>query len=88
VKYYFCHSLKVEEKYEKFHFACVQWYQPDPDCDNIGNPVQIWRESFQLGGPASFIPVQRMYSRFAFTKLKKPDCNKIVVSPIGRKMYL
>jgi hypothetical protein len=88
VSFYFSHSLKLGAKYHMYYFACVRWYMSDEQCDSIGNPVKVWKASFQQGGSSSFIPVQRIYSRFGFTELKEHGETKIVVSPIGRKIYL
>ena len=88
VNFYFTHSLRIGRSYHCFHFACVRWYRPDERPNAIGNPVSVWRKNYQEGGPSSFIPVQRIFSRFAYAEIKSDDDVKLVVSPIARKTYL
>lgn len=86
VSYYFPHSLTKQDKSVVHTFACVKWHKRDEDCDLIGKPVQLWSSDYQEGGPSSFIPVQRIYSQFAYVKVA--NSSSIAVSPILRKTFL
>ncbi|CAH3140662.1 unnamed protein product, partial [Pocillopora meandrina] len=41
-----------------FYFARVNWYSVHPERFSHGVPVEIWCNSFDLFGPACFMPVQ------------------------------
>ena len=85
VKFYMMHCLKREDKYEKHIFACVNWYSEDAEKEFYRSPVEVWkRKEFDVPGPACFIPVQRLYSKFAAVNITKNGCEKIVISPILR----
>lgn len=45
-----------------FYFARVNWYSVHPERFSHGVPVEIWCNSFDLFGPACFMPVQRIKS--------------------------
>ena len=89
VVYYFKHSLKIGEKYHTFFFACVRWYVLDEESESVGNPVKIYQATYQQGGPCSFLPVQRIHSRFGVSVFKSANSeSKVAVCPIGRNVYL
>ena len=54
-------SNSTVQKY-RFYFARVNWYSKHPDRYEFGFPVEIWCNTFDLFGPACFIPVQRISS--------------------------
>lgn len=66
---FFRHCIKTKpvssnsavQKYE-FYFARVNWYSKHPDRYEFGFPLEIWCNTFDLFGPACFIPVQRISS--------------------------
>ena len=73
-QYYFRHSIKLGNDYLTHYFACMRWYIPDEDTDSYGNPC-------------SFMPVQRIFSRFATAKFEQEGEKKIAVSPIIRNVH-
>ena len=64
---FFCHRIKVksalanssDQRYE-FYIARVNWYSEHPERYAYGVPVEIWCNTFDVFGPACFIPVQRI----------------------------
>lgn len=65
VMYFIDHFLKVADGTLKHHvFACVQWYQKHDSRNIYGDGVEVWSGIFENNGPASFIPVKRIVSRF------------------------
>lgn len=85
IKYFFSHSVKLGDEYCTHYFASVQWYKQADYCSSYGNPLKVWDLEFQNPGPSTFIPVQRLHSRFAFAKVKKDNgIFKLVSSPITR----
>lgn len=85
VRYFFKHTLNLEGKSIVHTFACMKWCKAVEDCYEIGNPTQIWSGKYHEGGSSSFMPVQRIHSRYAWAKR---DCNSIAMSPILRKVFL
>lgn len=51
----------MQTEYE-FYFARVNRYSKHPDRYEFGFPLEIWCNTFDLFGPACFIPVQRISS--------------------------
>ena len=72
---FFRHRIKVklaesylpEQRY-MFYFARVNWYSVHPERFSHGVPVEIWCNSFDLFGPACFMPVQRIKSNCSLGK--------------------
>lgn len=69
---FFRHRIKVkstlsnssDQRYE-FLMAQVNWYSEHPERYAYGIPVEIWCSTFDVFGPACFIPVQRIKSHCA-----------------------
>ena len=69
---FFRHRIKVkstlcnssDQRYE-FYIARVNWYSEHPERYAYGIPVEIWCNTFDVFGPACFIPVQGIKSHCA-----------------------
>ena len=89
VQYYFRHSVKVSDEHLTHHFACVKWYLPHRESTSLyGNPVRVCENRFYPGGPSSFMPVQRIFSRFASAELELEGQKHIAVVPVIRNVHL
>lgn len=88
VQYFFSHSIKLADEHFTHYFACVRWYVPDEESNNYGNPIKVFKHQLHPGGPSSFMPVQRIFSRYASVELEKEGQKNIVVSPITRNVHL
>ena len=87
VLYFFSHSIKLNEKFVNHTFASVLWHKPDQDPDQFGNPTKTWKlNDFLVHGPSRFMPVQRIYCRFASAQTLIDGENKIVTVPLDRKL--
>lgn len=87
VSFYIRQNVLVDGEYRTYLLAYVLWYQSHPDRNYFGEPLQVCcKDLFEQLGPASFIPVQRIQSKFApvFDKVKGE--NVIIVCPVGRKI--
>ena len=83
VKFYMLHFLKKGDKYEQHLFGCVRWYSEDAERELYRRPVEVWKlKTFDSPGAASFIPVQRLYCKFAV--VEKKQSSKLIISPILR----
>lgn len=88
VQYYFSHSIKLGDEHVAHYFACVRWYLPHEQSANYGNPITIYQTKVHPGGPSSFMPLQRTFSRFASAEFELQGQKSIAVSPIMRNVYL
>lgn len=86
VLFYFSHSIKVNEKFTEHVFACVLWHKPDDDPDKFGNPTKTRKLNEYLPyGSSWFLPVQRIYCRYAAAETQKESGKKLVTVPIDDK---
>ena len=89
VRYYFKHSIQFGDEHLTHCFACMKWYIPHEQSNSLyGNPIRVCKKYFHPGGPSSFMPVQRIFSRFASAELEREGQKQIVVAPINRKVQL
>ena len=85
VKFFFVNCIKIGEEYKKLVFACIEWCREDTQRALYRRPVEIWRQrTFNQAGPATFMPVQRCYCKFASSSIKVNGVEKLIVSPIQR----
>ena len=86
VKFYFVHTVKIENTYLQHLFACVQWCCKQEESRRpYKRPIEVWQhKKYEQPGPASFIPVQRIYCKFASASLKADGTQITVTSPILR----
>ena len=83
VLYFFSHSIKLNGKFVNHLFASVLWHKPDQDPDRFGNPTKTWKlNDFLVHGPSRFMPVQRIYCRFASAQTLIDGEKKIVTVPL------
>ncbi len=83
VLYYALHSITVGGTIKQHLFARVEWYLDHPRKEAFGKPYHIWHKNlYCVGGPASFIPVQRIANRFACTVI-----NEDIICPYVQKLY-
>ena len=90
--YFMKHLLYVgEECYE--HVLCfVDWFKmlPNPnECNYYGKPIKLCYENFHdLGGPASFMPIQRIKAKFVSIPERKFSKDVLVILPRYRTLNL
>ena len=78
VRYYFKHSIQFGDEHLTNCFACMKWYIPHKQSTSLyGNPIRVCKKYFHPGGQSSFMPVQRIFSRFASAELEREDKNKL-----------
>lgn len=89
VKFYFEHSLQLRNDYRTHFFASVQWFKEYDIDTHFRNPLSVYyAKVFKQPGPASFIPVQRIQSRFIAVHDKHQNIDILVVFPLLKKTYL
>ncbi len=78
VQYYFLHSVILGSESYQHLCAYVLWFQPHPERDTLGKPLEVWyRNAYQCCGPSNFIPIQRILT--SFTALHDDD--KMIICP-------
>ena len=94
INYFFKHTVTLSDGNPATHILCaIQWYSEFKDSLGIpsgfANPVQVFRNRCIQMGPASFMPVQRIHSKSAYSLNTKVngDSNCIVVSPVRFDLY-
>ena len=87
VKFYLRQNVCVAGEHKPFLLAYVMWYQNHPSKDYFGQPLQVCcKDLFEQLGPATFLPVQRIQSKFvpAFQRVNGEDV--LVVCPMTTKI--
>ena len=85
VQYYILHSATLNSETFQHLFAYVLWYQPHPDKERLGKPLQVWYNNiYQTEGPSSFIPIQRI----ATSCIALPEDDRIIVCPVVSKAHM
>ena len=69
------------------YFACVRWFLSQEE-SYFANPIKLNKNKFHPGGPALFMPLQRVYSRFASAELELEGQQTIAVAQITRNVFL
>ena len=87
VCYYFKHSIQFEDDHLTHCFACTKWYIPHEQSTSLyDNPIRECKKYFHPGGHSSFMPVQRIFSRFPSAELDREEQKQIVLAPINRNV--
>ena len=86
VDYYFSHSLALNGRCLLHVFACVTWHKPDDSSDLFLNPTRTFKaRDYVAGGPSRFMPVQRIYCRYAWAEIMVGNEKKLVTVPLDLK---
>ena len=89
VKFYFEHSFDIGKKQYRHCFACVQWFKEFQDITPFRNPLTVfYAKVFKLPGAATFIPVQRIQSRFIAINKKQQNFDLLIVCPLLPKTFI
>ena len=88
IKYFFEHEVDLGNGYEKHIFAAVSWfkYYHNDQLNDCLKPIESYEEErFEQPGPASFIPVQRIYSKLAHVCV---GAGRMLISEIPPQVYI
>ncbi|XP_035679990.1 uncharacterized protein LOC118418252 [Branchiostoma floridae] len=90
IQCFYRHTVEINGKPSGHVFAVVEWYKVSPMKDKIGQGkcCTVWRKGFVSRGGASFVPVQRIYSKTVCAHTKVDGQKVVIVSPVVRKTYL
>ena len=70
-------------------FSVVNWFESHPSRNLLGDPVELWcHELHESIGPASFLPIQRIYSKFVAAVDKFDEETLLVVMPLTQKVFI
>lgn len=80
--YFIKHSVVLNGVYTEHVLARVDWFLRSENYDGnviYGKPIMIFRDRlYEPSGSASFLPVQRIFSKYVFARTEM-DCNEMIV---------
>ena len=86
---YFKHSVMYHGSFKPHYFAFVQWFEQHPSKRFLGDPIEIWcRDIYEQLGPASYLPIQRIQSKFVAGEDKVDGETLLFVMPLQQKVFL
>ena len=89
ISHFIKHSVSIGGTFKPLYFAVVDWFESHPSKGLLGDPIELWchylHEAF---GPASFLPVQRIHSKFVGTKDIFDEETLLVVMPLPQKVFI
>ena len=89
ISYFIVHSVEIKGQQNIHVFAVVDWLTSSEQDFGYGNPLSVWlAKEFENAGPAVFLPVQRIHSKFLSADKLYSGQNYLVVSPICRRILL
>ena len=89
VSHFIKHSVSIGGMFKPHYFAVVDWFESHPSKDLLGAPIELWcHDLHEAFGPASFLPVQRIYSKFVGAIDKITDETMLVVMPLPQKVFI
>ena len=86
ILHYLQHSLEVDDTVRTHILASVGMVYGKSDFGYC-HPVTVWKNKFQNDGQATYIPVQRIMGKCAWTKKKHGHQSYIVVCPLPRRVF-
>lgn len=88
VKFYFEHSFDIDKKQYRHCLACVQWFKEYAGNTPFRNPLSVYyAKVFKVPGAATFIPIQRIQSRFIAIN-KHQNVDLVIVCPILQRTFI
>ena len=89
VLFYAKHTVHVEGHALVHCLACVKWFEQPAVHVLSSPPVSFWKShAFVTGGPATFIPVQRIYCKCTALEINWNNEDVLAVCPLPRKEYI
>ena len=83
VKYYFKASFTVKNTISSLIFAHVSWFLPHQQRYAMGKPVELWYDRmYECSGMHTFLPIDKLVSRCAYTTILHNHENLMAVVPI------
>ena len=69
--------------------AHINWYQNHPEKYKLPEPIQVWCSSlYKSFGPASFIPLMRIYQICASCEVKLNHERVLLINPVRNNFFL
>ena len=89
VIFYVKHSIVYQGSFVPHYFAVCQWFEEHPSRHLVGDPVELWCQNiYEQLGPASFLPVQRIQSKFVAGEGEVAAETVMFVMPLQKKVFL
>ena len=82
-------SVRGYSSFREVTVACVQWFKEYPNNSLFKNPLSVYyAKVFKLPGPATFIPVQRIQSRFVAINRRNNNVDTVIVCPLLPRTFI
>ena len=89
ITYFAKHVVRVDGRMIPHIFSVVNWFESHPSRNLLGDPVELWcHELHESIGLASFLPIQRIYSKFVAAVDKFDEETLLVVMPLTQKVFI
>ena len=83
IRHFIVHSVEIDGKQAIHAFAVVNWLRLSQQDFGFGNPLSVWyARNFEDSGPAVFLPLQRIHSKFLFACKLYSGQQYLICSPI------
>lgn len=87
IAYFIKHAVQINGSMKAHIFAVVHWFEYHPSRYLLGDPVELWCQLHESLGPASFLPIQRIHSKFVAAIDKFDEETLLVVMPLSQKVF-
>lgn len=89
VEYFFTQNILIEDSYQLVPMAKIKWLQDHPEKSRLPEPVEIWcNEMFKPHGPASFMPIVRIYDTCVSCEIEINNEMVLAINPCRSKIFL
>ena len=89
IRHVIVYSVEIDGKLAIHAFAVVNWLRLSEQDFGFGIPLSVWYvRNFEDSGPAVFLPVQRIHSKFLFACKLYSGQQYLICSPICRRLLL
>lgn len=83
IKYFMKHTALIHGKPLAHVFAVLSWYKPSEMDFGFLKPITVWSADLrELPGPAMFMPVHRIFSKYAYAVHHHNNRKYLIISPM------
>ena len=89
IQYFFSQRILVAGEYRVVIMAEVKWFEEHTARHALMEPVELWYpDLFKTFGPASFMPLMRLYQTCVMCKIEVNREQVLAINPIRRKIFI
>ena len=88
IRHFIVHSVEIDGKQAIHAFVIVNWLRLSEQDFGFGSPLSVWyARNFEDSGPAVFLPLQRIHSKFLFACKLYSGQQYLICSPICMRIF-